>query len=117
MLAKSTGGATVRSGGDTWFFITANYVFGQQLQRDTARFVTEAGGKVLGSATYPFPETTDFSALLLQAQASGAKVLGLCNSGGDTLNCIKQASEFGLMKSMKVAAMLMYNSNVHALGL
>jgi branched-chain amino acid transport system substrate-binding protein len=117
MLAKSTGGAMVKAGGDTWFFITANYVFGQQLQRDTARFVEAAGGKVLGSITYPFPETTDFSSLLLQAKASGAKVLGLCNSGGDTLNCIKQASEFGLMSTMKVAAMLMYNSNVHALGL
>jgi branched-chain amino acid transport system substrate-binding protein len=117
MLAKSTGGATVRSGGDTWFFITANYVFGQQLQRDTARFVAEAGGRVLGSVAYPFPETTDFSSLLLQAQASRAKVLGLCNSGGDTINCIKQAREFGLTRTMRVAAMLMYNSNVRALGL
>jgi branched-chain amino acid transport system substrate-binding protein len=116
MLAKSTGGATVRSGGDTWFFITANYVFGQQLQRDTTRFVTAAGGRVLGAATYPFPETTDFSALLLQAQASRAKVLALCNSGGDTINCIKQAHEFGLTRTMRVAAMLMYNSNVQALG-
>ncbi len=117
MLAKSTGGAMVRSGGDTWFFITANYVFGQQLQRDTSRFVTEAGGKVVGGVQYPFPETTDFSAMLLQAQASGAKVLGLCNSGNDTINCIKQAHEFGLNKTMKIAAMLFYNSNVHALGL
>ncbi|MDO9712679.1 ABC transporter substrate-binding protein [Paracraurococcus lichenis] len=116
MLAKSTGGATVRSGGDTWFFITANYVFGQQLQRDTARFVTAAGGRVLGAVAYPFPETTDFSSMLLQAQASRAKVLALCNSGGDTINCIKQAREFGLTKTMRVAAMLMYNSNVHALG-
>ena len=117
MLAKSTGGAMVRAGGDSWFFITANYVFGQQLQRDTTKFVTEAGGKVVGSAQYPFPDTTDFSGLLLQAQASGAKVLGLCNSGGDTINCIKQAHEFGLNKTMKIAAMLFYNSNVHALGL
>jgi branched-chain amino acid transport system substrate-binding protein len=117
MLAKSTGGAMVRSGGDTWYFITANYVFGQQLQRDTTRFVTEAGGKVVGASLYPFPETTDFSAMLLQAQASGAKVLGLCNSGGDTINCIKQAHEFGLNKTMKIASMLFYNSNVHALGL
>ncbi|MCO6416498.1 ABC transporter substrate-binding protein, partial [Siccirubricoccus sp. KC 17139] len=82
MLAKSTGSALVTAGGDSWFFITANYVFGQQLQRDTTRFVTAAGGRVVGSATYPFPETTDFSALLLQAQASRAKVLALCNSGG-----------------------------------
>jgi branched-chain amino acid transport system substrate-binding protein len=117
MLAKSTGGATVRAGGDTWYFITANYVFGQQLQRDAARFVTAAGGRVLGNVTYPFPETTDFSAQLLQAQASGAKVLGLANSGGDTINCIKQAHEFGLTNTMRIAAMLMYNSNVHALGL
>ncbi|GAC1345439.1 MAG: ABC transporter substrate-binding protein [Acetobacteraceae bacterium] len=117
MLAKSTGGAMVRAGGDSWYFITANYVFGQQLQRDTTKFVTEAGGKVLGASEYPFPDTTDFSAMLLQAQASGAKVLGLCNSGGDTINCIKQAHEFGLNKTMKIAAMLFYNSNVHALGL
>ena len=117
MLAKSTGGAMVRAGGDSWYFITADYVFGQQLQRDTTKFVTEAGGKVLGSSAYPFPQTTDFSAMLLQAQASGAKVLGLCNSGGDTINCIKQAHEFGLNNSMKIAAMLFYNSNVHALGL
>jgi branched-chain amino acid transport system substrate-binding protein len=117
MLARSTGGAMVAAGGDTWFFITADYVFGQQLQRDTAAFVTAAGGKVLGSRAYPFPDTTDFSSLLVQAQASGAKVLGLCNSGNDTINCIKQASEFGVAKTMKVAAMLMYNSNVHALGL
>lgn len=117
MLAKSTGGAMVKSGGDSWFFITADYVFGHQLQRDTARFVTEAGGKVLGNVTYPFPGTTDFSSFLLQAQASGAKVLGLANSGADTLNSVKQAREFGLMKSMKVACMLLYASNVHSLGL
>ncbi len=116
MLAKSTGGAMVKAGGDTWFFITADYVFGKQLQRDSSRFVTEAGGKVLGGVVYPFPGTTDFSSFLLQAQASGAKVLGLANSGADTLNCIKQAHEFGLMRQMRVAAMLMYNSNVHALG-
>ena len=117
MLARSTGGAMVRAGGDTWFFITADYVFGHQLERDTTRFIQAAGGKVLGSASYPFPDTSDFSNLLVQAQASGAKVLGLANSGNDTINCIKQAREFGLMRTMKVAAMLMYNSNVHALGL
>ena len=117
MLSKSTGGAMVKSGGDTWFFITANYTFGQQLQRDTARVVEASGGKVLGSQMYPFPDTTDFSAYLLAAQASGAKVLGLANSGNDTINCIKQAHEFGLNKTMKIAAMLFYNSNVHALGL
>ncbi len=92
-------------------------MFGQQLQRDTTKFVPEAGGKVVGAVQYPFPETTDFSAMLLQAQASGAKVLGFCNSGNDTINCIKQAHEFGLHNKMKIAAMLFYNSNVHALGL
>ncbi len=117
MLAKSTGGAMVKAGGDSWFFITADYVFGQQLQRDTARFVQEAGGKVLGARTYPFPDTTDFSSLLLQAQASGAKVLGLCNSGTDTVNCIKQAHEFGLTQFMRIAAMLMYDGNVRSVGL
>ncbi len=117
MLARSTGGAMVHAGGDSWFFITADYVFGQQLQRDTSSFVEAAGGKVLGSVKYPFPATTDFSALLVQAQASGAKVLGLANSGGDTINCVKQAHEFGLTEHMKVAGMLMYNSNVHAIGL
>ena len=117
MLSRSTATQLVKRGGDKWFFITADYVFGQQLQRDTARFVQEAGGKVLGSRTYPFPDTTDFSSLLLQAQSSGAKVLGLCNSGTDTVNCIKQAHEFGLTKSMKIAAMLMYDGNVRSVGL
>ena len=116
MLAKSTGGAMVKAGGDTWFFITADYVFGQQLQRDTTRIVEAAGGHVIGSRAYPFPDTTDFSGLLAQAQSSGAKVLGLANSGNDTINCIKQAHEFGLNKTMRIAAMLFYNSNVHALG-
>ncbi|MCK8784925.1 ABC transporter substrate-binding protein [Roseomonas sp. NAR14] len=117
MLARSTGGAMVRQGGDSWYFLTANYVFGQQLQRDTTRFVEQANGRVAGSAQYPFPETTDFSAMLLRAKASGAKVLGLCNSGDDTLNCIKQAREFGLLRSMKVAALLCYNSNIRSMGL
>jgi branched-chain amino acid transport system substrate-binding protein len=117
MLAKSTGGAMVKAGGDSWYFISANYVFGQQLQADTARFVTAAGGAVKGAASYPFPETTDYSAFLLQAKSSGAKVLGLCNSGSDTVNCIKQAREFGLTDKMKIAAMLMYSTDVHAVGL
>jgi branched-chain amino acid transport system substrate-binding protein len=76
MLAKSTGGSTVKAGGGSWFFITADYLFGHQLQRDAIRFVTEAGGKVLGSAAYPFPGTTDFASFLVQAQSSGAKVSG-----------------------------------------
>ena len=117
MLARSTGGATVRAGGDSWYFITANYVFGQQLQRDTAKLVEASGGKVLGASVYPFPETSDFSAPLLQAQASGAKVLGLANSGADTINCIKQAHEFGLTRTMKIASMLLYASNIHGVGL
>ena len=116
MLSKSTGGAVVKTGGDSWYFITADYAFGQQLQRDTARVVQAAGGKVLGSSAYPFPGTSDFSSFLLQAQASGAKVLGLANSGADTINAIKQANEFGLTKTMRIAALLFYNSNVHGLG-
>ena len=115
MLARSTGGATVKAGGDSWYFITADYAFGQQLQRDTTMFVEKAGGKVLGASPYPFPGTTDFSSFLLQAQASRAKVLGLCNAGGDTVNSIKQAKEFGLQ--MQIAAMLMFITDVNALGL
>jgi branched-chain amino acid transport system substrate-binding protein len=117
MLAKSTGGATVWAGGDTWFFITADYVFGQTLQRDTAAVVTKAGGKVLGSVAYPFPETTDFSSMLVRAQASGAKVLGLCMAGADSENCIKQAHEFGIPETMTLAAMLIQVRGVRALGL
>jgi branched-chain amino acid transport system substrate-binding protein len=117
MLGRSTGGATVQAGGDTWFFITADYVFGQTLQRDTAGIVTKAGGKVLGSVAYPFPETTDFSTHLIRAQASGAKVLGLAMAGADTENCIKQAHEFGLNNSMTIAALLIQVRGVRALGL
>jgi branched-chain amino acid transport system substrate-binding protein len=117
MLAKSTGAAMVKAGGDSWFFISANYVFGQQLQNDASRFITGAGGKVLGAKTYPFPETTDFSSMMIEAKASGAKVLGFCNSGTDTVNCIKQAREFGLTSTMKLAGLLMYSTDVHALGL
>ena len=115
MLAKSTGGSTVKAGGDSWYFITADYAFGQQLQRDTTTFVTAANGRVLGASPYPFPGTTDFSSFLLQAQSSGAKVLGLANAGGDTVNSIKQAHEFGL--NMRIAALLMYINDVNALGL
>jgi branched-chain amino acid transport system substrate-binding protein len=117
MLAKSTGGAMVKAGGDSWYFLTADYAFGKQLQSDTTGFVTAAGGKVLGSSPYPFPGTTDFSSFLVQAQSSGAKVLGLANAGGDTVNSIKQANEFGVNKSMKLAALLMFITDVHALGL
>ena len=117
MLAKGTGAAVVRAGGDTWFFLTADYAFGHALQRDVTRFVEGAGGRVLGAARYPFPATTDYSAFLLQAQASRAKVLGLANASSDTVNSIKQAREFGLHRNMKFAALLMGLVDVHALGL
>ena len=117
MLAKSTGGALVKAGGDSWYFITADYVFGQQLDDYTSRFVKAAGGKVLGDSKYPFPSTSDFSSFLLQAQSSGAKVVGFANAGADTINCIKQAHEFGLNTTAKLAAMLMFISDVHGLGL
>jgi branched-chain amino acid transport system substrate-binding protein len=117
MLAKSTGGAMVKAGGVSWYFLTADYAFGKQLQADTTSFVKAAGGKVQGASAYPFPGTTDFSSFLVQAQTSGAKVLGLANAGADTVNSIKQANEFGLNKSMKVAALLMFVTDVHALGL
>jgi branched-chain amino acid transport system substrate-binding protein len=115
MLAKSTGGAMVKAGGDSWFFLAADYAFGAALQRDTTGFIEKAGGKVLGGVKTPFPGTTDFSAFLLQAQASGAKVLGLANAGSDTINCIKQAKEFGL--KMRLAGLLVFLSDVHSLGL
>ena len=115
MLAKSTGGALVKSGGDSWFFLTADYAFGHALTRDVSNFVRNAGGKVVGSVNTPFPGTTDFSSFLLQAQASGAKVLGLANAGADTVNTIKQAQEFGI--KMKLAGLLLFLSDVHSLGL
>ena len=117
MLAKSTGGALVKAGGDSWFFVTADYAFGQALQRDVTNFVTEAGGKVLGGVKYPFPVTTDFSSYLLQAQASGAKILGMANAGVDTINTIKQAQEFGITGKMKLAGLLVFITDVHSLGL
>jgi branched-chain amino acid transport system substrate-binding protein len=118
MAAKSTGQATVKSGGDSWFFITADYAFGHSLERDTASFVQAAGGRVLGAIRTPFPGTTDFSSFLLQAQASRAKVIGLANAGTDTVNCIKQAAEFGLTRrGVKIASLLMFLPDVHALGL
>jgi branched-chain amino acid transport system substrate-binding protein len=116
MLAKSTGGATVKAGGDTWFFITADYAFGQQLQRDTTAFVQQSGGKIRGAVAYPFPETTDFSALLVQAASSGAKVLGLCNAGGDVVNSVKQAHEFGVQNTMKIATLLLFINDVNSMG-
>jgi branched-chain amino acid transport system substrate-binding protein len=117
MLAKSTGGAMVKTGGDSWFFITADYAFGKALQRDTTEFVTGAGGKVLGSVAYPFPGTSDFSSYLIQAQASGAKVLGIANAGADTINTIKQAKEFGITGKMRLAGLLLFLTDIHSLGL
>ncbi len=117
-LGNSTGGAMVKAGGDKWFFIAADYAFGRALARDTASFVTAAGGKVLGTVYTPFPETTDFSSFILQAQASGAKVVGLANSGTNTTDCIKQGAEFGLRKSgIRLAALLMMIPDVHGVGL
>jgi branched-chain amino acid transport system substrate-binding protein len=96
--AKATAAALMAEGADSWFFITADYAFGHAFENDTTDFVKQGGGKVLGSVAFPFPETSDFSSYLLQAQASGAKVVALCMSGGNLVNCIKQAHEFGLVK-------------------
>jgi branched-chain amino acid transport system substrate-binding protein len=110
--------ATVKEGGDSWFFITADYAFGHSLESDAAGFVTNAGGKVLGQALAPFPGTTDFSSQLVQARASGAKVIGFANGGGDTVNCIKQAAEFGIQKGgQKIAGLLFLIHDVHGVGL
>ena len=117
MLAHSTGAALVKQGGDSWFFITADYAFGHALERDTTNFVTHAGGKVLGSVVHPLG-TRDFSSYLSQAQSSGAKVIGLCNAGADAVNAVEQAGELGFAsKGMKLAGLLMFISDVHALGL
>ncbi|GAC1343854.1 MAG: ABC transporter substrate-binding protein [Acetobacteraceae bacterium] len=118
MVSKLTGGALVKAGGDSWFFITADYAFGQALEQTATSFITQNGGKVVGRVAYPFPGTTDYSSFLIQAQTSGARVLGLANAGGDAVNTIKQAYEFGLPKGgMRLAAMVMFISDVHALGL
>jgi branched-chain amino acid transport system substrate-binding protein len=118
-LANSTGRAIVGEGGDSWYFIQANYAFGAALAADAGAIIREAGGKVLGSVKYPFPETSDFSSFLLQAQASGAKVVGFASAGADTGNLVKQANEFGLTSSgqMRLAALLCLIPQVHALGL
>jgi branched-chain amino acid transport system substrate-binding protein len=117
-LGSCTGKALVAEGGDTWFFVAADYTFGKLLAGDTARAVTSVGGKVLGQVSHPFPDTTDFSTFLLQAQASGAKVIGLANSGENTVNCVKQAAEFGVIqRGQKLAALLLTIPDVHGLGL
>ena len=117
MLANGTGKAMVKTGGDTWFFLTADYAFGYALERDTAAVVEKNGGKVLGKVRHPL-NTNDFSSFLLQAQASKAKVIGLANAGGDTINSIKQASEFGIVKGgQSVAGLLVFATDINALGL
>ncbi len=117
MLANGTGNALVKAGGDTWFFLTSDYAFGHALERDTGAAVKAAGGKVLGAVRHPL-NTSDFSSFLLQAQASKAKVIGLANAGGDTINSIKQAAEFGIVSGgQRLAGLLVFVTDVHALGL
>jgi branched-chain amino acid transport system substrate-binding protein len=116
-LANGTGKAVVKTGGDTWFFITADYAFGHALERDTAAVVKANGGKVLGDVKVPL-NTADFSSYLLQAQSSKAKIIGLANAGGDTINSIKQAAEFGIVKGgQKLAGLLVFITDIHALSL
>lgn len=115
-LAKGTGGAVVKQGGKTWFFLTADYAFGHSLESDTATIVKANGGTVVGSVRHPL-SASDFSSFLLQAQSSKAQILGLANAGGDTINSIKAANEFGVTKTMKLAGMLMFINDIHSLGL
>jgi branched-chain amino acid transport system substrate-binding protein len=116
-LANGTGGAMVKRGGNTWFFVTADYAFGHALERDTAALVTKAGGKIVGTVRHPFPGQ-DFASFLLQAQSSGAKVIGLANAGGDFTNTMKQAAEFGIVQGgQSLAGLLVFITDVHSLGL
>jgi branched-chain amino acid transport system substrate-binding protein len=115
--AHSTGGALVKAGKKSWTFVTADYVFGHSLEEQTAAVVKAMGGTVEGAVRYPFPETTDFSGFLQQAMASGVQVLGLANAGSDTVNCVKQANEFGLNKQMTIAPLIMFLQDVHSIGL
>jgi branched-chain amino acid transport system substrate-binding protein len=115
-LAKGTGGAIVKQGGKDWYFLTADYAFGASLEKDTSDVIKANGGKVLGSVKHPL-SASDFSSFLLQAQSSKAQILGLANAGGDTVNSIKAANEFGITKSMKLAGLLVFITDVHSLGL
>jgi branched-chain amino acid transport system substrate-binding protein len=115
-LARGTGATIVKQGGKSWYFLTADYAFGQSLEKDTAEVVKANGGTVLGSAKHPLA-ASDFSAFLLQAQNSKAQILGLANAGGDTINAIKAANEFGITKNMKMAGLLMFINDIHSLGL
>jgi len=115
-LATGTGRAVVKQGGKTWFFLTADYAFGKALEKDTLEVVLEEGGKRLGGVLHPFP-AQDFSSFLLQAQSSGAQVIGLANAGNDTINAIKQAAEFGITPKQSLAGLLMFITDIHSLGL
>lgn len=115
-LANGTGAAVTKSGGKTWYFLTADYAFGTSLQSDTSAVVTKSGGQVLGAVKHPL-NASDFSSFLLQAQSSKAQILGLANAGGDTINAVKAANEFGITKTMKLAGLLMFINDVHSLGL
>ncbi len=115
-LAKGTGNAVVKAGGKSWYFLTADYAFGSQLQNDTSAVVKAAGGSIVGSVRHPL-SASDFSSFLLQAQSSKAQILGLANAGGDTINSIKAANEFGITKTMKLAGLLMFINDIHSLGL
>ena len=115
-LAKGTGNAVVKAGGKTWFFLTADYAFGAALQNDTSAVVKAAGGTIVGSVKHPL-SASDFSSFLLQAQASKAQILGMANAGGDTVNTIKAANEFGITKTMKLAGLLIFINDIHSLGL
>jgi len=115
-LAKGTGNAVVKAGGKSWYFLTADYAFGAALQNDTSAVVKAAGGTVVGSVKHPL-SASDFSSFLLQAQSSKAQILGLANAGGDTINSIKAANEFGITKTMKLAGLLVFINDIHSLGL
>ena len=115
-LANGTGAAVTKSGGKTWYFLTADYAFGTSLQADTSAVVAKSGGQVLGAVKHPL-NASDFSSFLLQAQSSKAQILGLANAGGDTINAVKAANEFGITKTMKLAGLLMFINDVHSLGL
>src|SRR5205085_4323133 len=115
-LANGTGKAIVKQGGDTWFFLTADYAFGHSLESDTATVVKANGGKVVGQVRHPL-NAADFSSFLLQAQSSKAKIVGLANAGGDTINSIKAANEFGITKNQSLAGLLVFITDVHSLGL
>jgi branched-chain amino acid transport system substrate-binding protein len=115
-LAKGTGNAVVKAGGKTWYFLTADYAFGAALQNDTSNVVKAAGGTIVGSVKVPL-NASDFSSFLLQAQSSKAQILGLANAGGDTINSIKAANEFGVTKTMKLAGLLVFINDIHSLGL